>query len=307
MGKRKVSMPALSMLILVLSLSFMSSLGADNDADQTNASGQTLRIGLIPADDMQALLRAFDPVQKYLETTLSMKIQAFTATDYTSVVEAMRSRKIDVAYFGPFSYILAAKRANAEAIVTGGTPEGKVDSYYSYIVTGKKSGLKSIDDLKKNTSKISFAWVDVASTSGNLVPRGYLMSIGINPDKDFKASTFAGGHDAVGLAVKSGRVAAGAMNDVTYNRMIESGALKADEIVVLWKSDPIPKSPIAVRGDMDPALKMKIQQAFVDMPKKDPEAFKVFEAMWEKNTVYIPINDSTYEYIREMGKAQGYI
>lgn len=174
-------------------------------------------------------------------------------------------------------------------------------------VTSKNSGLKSIDDLKKNASKISFAWVDVASTSGYLVPRGYLMYIGINPDQDFKVSTFAGGSEAVGLAVKSGEVDAGAMLDVAYDRMIERGAIKADEIVVLWKSDPTPKSPIAVRGDLDPELKKKIQQAFVDLPEKDPEAFKVFEAMWENNTIYIPTNDSAYEEIREMGKAQGYI
>lgn len=307
MEKRKVPMLAFCMTVLVLSLNSMSALGVDNASDKMNLPSLVLTIGLIPSDDMQAMLKAFEPTQKYLETTLNMKVQTFLATNYTSVIDAMHSKKVDVAYFGPLSYVLAAKQANAEAIVAGGAPDGKIHSYYSYIVANNNSGLKSVDSLKKNASKTSFAWVDVDSTSGYLVPRGYLISIGINPEQDFKTFTFEGGSDAVGLAVESGKVDAGAMSDVSYNRMIDNSTIKADEVVVLWKSDPIPSSPIAVRGDLDPALKTKIQQAFMDLPKKDSGAFKVFEAMWENNTNYIPINDSAYENIREMAKAQGYL
>ncbi len=300
-------MLAVGMIIIVLSLNSTSALGDNGASDKMNSLSQVLTIGLIPSDDLQAMLKAFEPTQKYLETTLNMKVQTFSATNYTSVIDAMHSEKVDVAYFGPLSYVLAAERANAEAIVAGGAPDGKIHSYYSYIVANKNSGLKSIDDLKKNASKTSFAWVDVDSTSGYLVPMGYIMSIGIDPEHDFKTFTFEGGSDAVGLAVKSEKVNAGAMSDVSYNRMIDNGTIKADEIVVLWKSDPIPSSPIAVRGDLDPALKMKIQQAFIDISKKDPGALKAVEVMWENNNNYIPINDSAYEHIREIAKAQGYL
>jgi phosphonate transport system substrate-binding protein len=293
--------------VLAVLIVFCVSSSGCIDPETKTSEKPILRIGLIPAEDQLDMLKKFDPVSKYLETELGMEVETFTATDYSSVIEAMRSDKIDVAFFGPFSYVLASERAGAEAIVTGGTKTGEVATYQSCIITHPDSGINSIEDLKNNASEITFSFVDPASTSGNLIPRGYLLSIGIDPDKDFKACMFAGGHDASGLAVKSRNVDAGAMYDIGYNRLIESGAITSDEVIVIWKSDPIPKSPVAVRNDLDPELKKKIQQAFVDMPVKDPEAMKTFESKWEKNELYVAIDDSTYEYIRGIGRSLGYI
>ncbi len=294
----------LNLMILVIAASYLMTCAYAAD----NSANQPLRIGLVPSDDMVEILEKFQPVQDYLENELGMEIETFRATDYSAVVEAMRSGKLDVAYFGPFSYILAAERANASAIIAGGdNATGEVGSYHSLIIANKKSGINSIDDLKAKSKETTFAFVDPASTSGNLIPRGYLFSEGIDPDKDFKESIFAGGHDAVGLAVQSGKVHAGAIYDTGFNRMVDSGALNPEEVTIIWTSEPIPKSPLAVRGDMDPELAKRIQQAFLDMPTKDPAAMESFESKWEKNAFYVPVNDSTYEYLREMAKAQGYI
>ena len=92
----------------------------------------------------------------------------------------MRADKIDVAFFGPFSYVLAAEPVEAEAIITGGTDAGDVATYHSCIVTRPDSGITCIEDLLANASEITFSFVDPASTSGNLIPRGYLLSIGVD-------------------------------------------------------------------------------------------------------------------------------
>ena len=294
-----------SAFIILIALSV--SLSGCFDSEATQSKEESLKIGLIPSEDQIEMLNKFEPVESYLETELGMNIETFTATDYTSVIEAMRANKIDVAFFGPFSYILASEQADAEAIVTGGTATGEVATYHSCIITHPDSGISCIEDLKNNATEITFSFVDPASTSGNLIPRGYLLSIGVNPDTDFKSCLFAGGHDASGLAVKSKNVDAGAIYDIGYNRLIESGAATADDLIIIWESDPIPKSPIAVRGDLDSALKTKIQQAFIDMPVKDPEAMKSFESKWEKNEQYVAIDDSTYEYLRDIASSLGYI
>jgi len=295
-------------LVMLIAFSIASSgcLDSKSKSPDEETIG-TLKIGLIPTEDQIEMLKKFDPVQSYLETELGMKIETFTATDYTSVIEAMRADKIDVAFFGPFSYVLASEQADAEAIITGGTETGEIATYHSCIVTHPDSGITCIEDLLANASEITFSFVDPASTSGNLIPRGYLLSMGVDPDIDFKTCMFAGGHDASGLAVNSGNVDAGAIYDLGYNRLIESGAATPDDLIVIWTSDPIPKSPVAVRGDLDPMLKKRIQQAFVDMPEKDPEAMKAFESKWEKNELYVAIDDSTYEYVRGIGKSLGYI
>jgi len=266
----------------------------------------TLRLGIIPAEDQLEMLRKFEPVARYLERELGMNVETFSATDYTGVIEAMRAKKIDVAFFGPFSYVLAAERANAVAIVAGGIG-GELATYYSRIVTHKDSGLKNIGDLKEHANRVTFAFVDRASASGHLIPRGLLLAMGIDPSTDFRQYMFAGGHDAVGLAVRAQRVDAGAMHNMAYDRLIAGGAITPEEVIIIWQSDPIPRSPIAVRGDLDPALKKRIRQAFLDLPKRDPEAMRTFEAKWERNVEYVAVDTSAYDIIREIARELGFM
>jgi len=261
---------------------------------------KVLRLALIPAEDIEEMIRAFAPAKQYLERELGMKIEEFRATDYTAVIEAMRAKKADVAYFGPFSYVLAAKRANATAIIGGSEGDGKLATYHSIFITHKESNLKTMEDVKANVNKLTVAFVDPASTSGHLIPRGGLESLGIRVDKDFKEIIFAGGHDASVLAVKSRKVDIGATWEGGFQRVLDKGVASREEFVVLWKSAPIPRSPIAVRKDMDGSLIQRIQQAFLDMPQKAPDAFKQFEGRWEKNKSYVKVTDTDYNYIREI-------
>jgi len=261
---------------------------------------KVLRLGLIPAEDIEEMVRAFGPSKQFLEKELGIRIEEFKATDYTAVIEAMRSKKIDVAYFGPFSYVLAAKRANARAIIGGSEGDGKLATYHSILITHRESGLKTMEDVKAKAKRLTISFVDPASTSGHLVPRGGLESLGIPVDKHFKEVIFAGGHDASVLAVKARKVDLGATWEGGFQRVIDKGLAKIEEIQILWKSAPIPRSPIAVRGDLDPSLVQRIQQAFLDLPRKAPEAFKQFEGRWEKNKAYVKVNDSDYDYIRDL-------
>ncbi len=122
-----------------------------------NLGQKTLKISLIPAEDQLDMLKKLEPVRKYLERELGMNVETFTATDYSAVIEAMRSKKIDIAYFGPFSYVLAAKRANAEAIVTGGTDSGKVATYPSLIITHKDCNAGRGDSGKRSCRRYAYS------------------------------------------------------------------------------------------------------------------------------------------------------
>lgn len=264
-----------------------------------------LRFGLIPTEDIEAMAKAFDPAKQYLETELGMEIEMFKATDYTAVIEAMRAKKIDVAYFGPFSSVLAAKRANARAIVGGAGADGKLGTYHSILVTHPGSGLKSIDDIKARPGELTISFADPASTSGHLIPRGYMESVGISVDKHFREIIFAGGHDASVLAVHARKVDLGATWEGPYQRAIDKGVTTPEDVFVLYKSDGIPKSPVAVRGDLDEALIQRIQQAFLDMPRKAPEAFAQWEKMWEKNISYVAVTNADYEFVRQVAIGLG--
>jgi phosphonate transport system substrate-binding protein len=262
-------------------------------------------MALIPAEDIEEMIKAFEPSKQYLEKELGVRIEQFKATEYTAVVEAMRAKKIDLAYFGPFSYVLAAKRANARAIIGGSDGNGQLAIYHSIFITHPESGLRNMDDVKARAKKLTVSFVDPASTSGHLIPRGHLESIGIRVDKDFKEIIFAGGHDASILAVKARKVDFGATWEGPYQRARDKGLITSEDVFVLWKSQGIPRSPVAVRGDMDESFVQRIQRAFLDMPQKAPEAFKQFEARWEKNKAYVAVSDKDYNYIRQVAIGLG--
>ncbi len=266
---------------------------------------EVLRLALIPAEDIVEMMNLFEPARQYLENELGVKIEMFKALDYTAVIEAMRAEKIEIAFFGPFSYVLAAERANARAIVAGGDENNKLAVYHSILIAHRDSGLQSIDDIKARPKQLTLAFVDPASTSGHLIPRGHMESVGIKVDEHFKEIVFAGGHDATVLAVGARKVDFGATWEGPFNRAVGQGLINPQEVKVIWKSDGIPRSPVAVRGDLDEKLIQRIQQAFLDMPQKAPAAFAQFEGRWERNKSYVAVTGAEYEFIRQVAKGLG--
>jgi|GEM_PF-6508487 len=79
---------------------------------------QVLTVGLIPSEDSQAMIKSSQQVLDQLQARLGMPVKPFVATDYNGVIEALRAGKLDVAYLGPFSYVLANQIAGAEAFTS---------------------------------------------------------------------------------------------------------------------------------------------------------------------------------------------
>jgi phosphonate transport system substrate-binding protein len=258
---------------------------------------KVLKMGLIPADDAEEMLRSYEPVKDYLSEKLGIPVEIQVTSDYTAAIEAMRSKHIDMAWFGPFSYIIAANVAGAEAIVNGvRRTDGKSD-YRSIIVTKADSGIETLEDLKGK----SFAFVDPASTSGNLIPRKILLENGIDPEKDFSTSYYAGTHNAVEYAVANGKVDAGADSDNSYQRMVDEGQIDPNTNKIIFTSEPIQGSPIAVRGDLPAELKLKIQNALVEM---DQQTISKVNG-WGDISKYQKVTDKDYDIIRETAKTLG--
>ncbi len=284
---------ALSILLCLIAL-----LAACQTQETTKTDEiKVLKMGLIPADDAEEMLRSYEPVKEYLSKKLGIPVEIQVTSDYTAAIEAMRYKHIDMAWFGPFSYIIAANVAGAEAIVNGvRRSDGKSD-YHSIIVTRADSGIETLDDLKGK----SFAFVDPASTSGNLIPRKMLIENGINPDKDFSRSYYAGTHNAVEYAVANRKVDAGADSDNSYNRMAEAGEIDPEVNKIIYTSEAIPGSPIVVRGDLPAEFKKKIQDALTSMDEQT--IHKV--GGWGDIASYQKVSDSDYDIIRETAKTLG--
>ena len=221
---------------------------------------QKLTVGLIPAESNEEMIAAFEPLRVYLEERLEETVTVYTATDYTGIIEAMRKGRLDIAWFGPMSYYLAEREANAEAFVIG-VRQGGNARYHSLITVPKDSSVQKLEDLRGKT----IAFVDPASTSGGLVPR-YMVKLatGLMPEKFFGRLIWSGTHDAAQLAVKNHTVDAAAGADVIYQRMLEKGLITSKTNRVIMISDPLPGAPLAWRGNLESERKSKILDAFLD-------------------------------------------
>jgi phosphonate transport system substrate-binding protein len=254
-------------------------------------AASALTVGLIPSEDSRAMIANSQKMMDMLAKALNMEVKPFVAADYNGVIEALRSKRLDVAYLGPFSYVLGTTVAEIEAFAVAETKKAGRTYYHSLIVAHKDSGIKTIADLKGK----NFAFVDPSSTSGHLFPKAGLIKAGFNPDKDFGRVIFSGSHDSNAVAVQNKKIDAVAIADRILDAAIAKGLARREDLVVVWKSDPIPESPTVWRKDLDPELKKRVQAAFLqvkDIPWSDQGELNGFH----------PTNDKAYDIIRETAK-----
>ena len=256
------------------------------------SSGNILNLALVPSENAAEQARQFGDFFKWMEKKLDLTIKSYLATDYTGVIEAMRGKHVDVAWFGPFSYVLAAQEAGAEALVIPASATGD-KTYFSYIITRVDTGINKLEDLKGK----SFSFGDPASASGHLIPRYNLQKAGIMPDKDFKSVVFSGAHDATGLAIANGKVDAGAIWDLAYIRLIEQKLIDETKMKIVAKSDPIPEGPWAVRKDVNADLKKRFTDTLLVAGTEVPDLLKPI-----KYAKFVSVLDSDYDVMRETAK-----
>jgi len=249
-----------------------------------------LNMGLVPGEDPRVMVNDNQALLDHLQSSLQMDVKPFVATDYNGVIEALRSKKLDLALLGPFSYVLATTVADVEAFALLET-EKQGATYRSVIIARKDRGVRSLKDLAGKT----FAFVDPSSTSGHLFPKAALIKAGYNPDTYFSRVIYSGGHDASALAVQNGKVEAAAIADALLEIAYARGMLKQDEVVVVWTSDPIPGPPVAYRRDLPADLKAKIRASFA----------QVHNLPWGPKTTikrFMPTDDAAYDVVRETAK-----
>ena len=248
-----------------------------------------LRVALLPDENASTLIQNAQPLKKYLEDTLKKEIELVVTTDYSSMIEAMRFGRIEVAYFGPLSYVLAKSKAPGIEPFAVGVAKGS-PTYKSVIIALADGPVKSIADIKGKT----MGYGDFASTSSHLIPRALLARNGLLGDTDYKFANL-GAHDAVARAVQSGQVQAGGLSQEIFNVLVAKGAVDGKKLVVLAESDPIPNYPMVMQGNLAPELKAQIASAFIGL--KDPAILKTFRAEG-----FVATDDKAYNILRDTAK-----
>lgn len=232
--------------------------GADDGADWPDK----LVFAAVPSEQNERLQESYQASIDILKAELGVEIEFFQAADYAGVIEAMISEKVDIAQFGPFSYVIAkANGAEIEPLAAMIEEEGGEPGYQSYAITQSDNAeIESLEDFAGR--KVCF--VDPGSTSGFLYPSAGLLDVGIDPESGVEG-IFAGGHDASAISVANGECEAGfAFDNMVERELIESGDLEAGQLKIVWKSEVIAGSPVAVRTSLPESLVEAIRTAFLE-------------------------------------------
>jgi phosphonate transport system substrate-binding protein len=186
-----------------------------------------LRVSAIPDENPTELMRIYTPFTEYLAKQLGLRVQFVPVVDYAATVEGLAARKLDLVWYGGFTSVQAVKRTNGQATRLAMRKEDA--EFKSVFVSRKDGAIKALADLKGKT----FAFGSVSSTSGHLMPRYFLLKNGINPDRDFaQKPAFSGAHDATALWVESGKVDAGALNFLVWDKLIETKKIDTSKVGV---------------------------------------------------------------------------
>jgi phosphonate transport system substrate-binding protein len=289
-------------LLFLLLLVVGAAACKNKQALDVNGVPSTLIVGVYQGDNPALVTPVLAQVRGYLTKKLGMKVEFQTSTEYTSVIEAIASKKVHVAYLSPFSYILATQKTKLIPLVVLGE-KGSPSIYRSLIITNPHTGLKTMEDVKSRAKSLTLCFADPASTSGHLVPRAYLTSIGLNPETSFKETMFAGSHAASALSVKSGKTDIGCAYEFALGMLERTGTMAKDDIVILWTSDPIVEGPVTIRPDINRELIERIRTAFLQMPVEAPDVWQAYVSIYRKDIsglCYVPATDSMYESLRKI-------
>lgn len=248
---------------------------------------EKLRVALLPDENASTIIQNAKPLKAYLESTLKKQIEIIVTTDYSSMIEAMRFGRIEVAYFGPFSYVLAKSKATEIEPFAVGVEKGK-PNYHSILIANAAGPVKKIEDIRGKP----FAYGDQASTSSHLAPRTHLAKAGLIGDVDYKV-VHLGKHDAVARAVAAGQVPAGALSEAIYRKLVAEKKIDEAKLNKLALTVAIPNYPMTMQGYLKPELKEKIRSAFLNL--KDPTILKLFRV-----EALAPASDKDYDVLRDM-------
>ncbi|HEV7814673.1 MAG TPA: putative selenate ABC transporter substrate-binding protein [Janthinobacterium sp.] len=255
-----------------------------------------LRVSAIPDESPTELQRKFKPLGEYLEKKTGMKVEFTPVTDYAASVEGLINHKLDMVWFGGFTFVQAKDRSKNQ--VTPLVQRAEDEKFQSVFITTSKD-INKLSDLKGKT--LSFG--SESSTSGHLMPRSYLLAAKIDPDTDLKRIAFSGAHDATVAAVAGGKVDAGALNISVWQKLVDEKKVNPAVVRVFYTTPGYYDYNWSVRTDMSPDLKKKITDAFLALDPKNPQDKVILDL--QRTSKFIPTKAENYSAIEAAAQNAG--
>ncbi|WP_341520166.1 phosphate/phosphite/phosphonate ABC transporter substrate-binding protein [Pseudomonas sp. G.S.17] len=284
-------------VVTVLLMTMLSSALADAECSQ-----RSLRFAIIPKTNktVEVLLLEYQPLLTRLSTALGIPVEIVPASSYESVIDAIVSGGVDIAWLGPASYILARQRDPriepfASLTISPGyfTPAGH---HYQSLLLTRRQDASSLEALRGSQVALS----DPASTSGSVVPNAeFSAQAGLPLTQFFSSVVYSGSHDKSLDALLDGRVDAAFVASVRVDAYLNSGRITRDTFNVLWRSTPIYYDPYVFGGSLCPLLKERIRAAMLN----DQQGLASFLKAQNASSI-VPASHEEYEPLLQLMQQQ---
>jgi phosphonate transport system substrate-binding protein len=247
-----------------------------------------ITVGLPPDQNIFHQVERYQPLADYLSAKTGATVRLKVIPSYGNVVDNIVSTGVDAAFLGSFAYILAHTELGVEVLARPESLDG-ISTYHGLIFVRKDSGIKTIKDMKGK----SFAFVDKETTAGYLLPVAYFKTRGIKNYRTYlKEVYFTGTHEDGIYYVLNKKADIGAAKNTVFERLAVSDSRINNELMILESSPDVPENGLAVRRDLNSALKEKLKQSMLNMAQ-DAEGQKVLKQFGARK--FIETRDEDYE------------
>ena len=292
--------------VLLSAMVVFGSFAAGCGGNSQEAEKKTFTIAYAPNESTTDSTDARSTLAKDLGKVINMEVKEIQASDYTAIIEALRTGKADMAYMGALAVAMGSERAGVTPIVMKAPNGDKAQAvYHSVFVTQKDNNeINSIKDFKGKT----IAFVDPDSTSGNLVPTSEIMKafpdLHLTNEKIhtngefFEAVSFSGKHQAGLQAVIKGDVDIVPISDQIMASEFKNGNADENAVKVVHSSAAIPAEAMVVSKTVNEDLKKTLTKFLVEYNNKD-----YFDKVIKKaDARFIECSMEDYQPIVELNK-----
>ena len=206
---------------------------------------QTIVLGINEGAVPGQIAREMGPVVAHLNSSPDLAVEVRVFPNHDLLVQALKDRKIDLAFLGAVKYVEAHQDLGAVPLVEEGT------AVRSFIAVPPNSPIRTVEELKGK--RFAFGYED--STTTHLIPVLLLSKHGIK-EKDLKA-TFAGHQPQKTIdEMLDGRFDAAAVSDFFYAR-------NKSRLRVIEESDEFAGPPIVARKDLPQSVQNEVKRLFL--------------------------------------------
>jgi phosphonate transport system substrate-binding protein len=257
------------------------------------------RVTTIPEEAATEQVRKFTPLAQYLEKQLGVKVEFTPVNDYPAAVEALVNKKVDLVWFGGFTFVQANLRSGGKVVPLAQREEDT--RFQSVFIAKTDSGIKSLADMKGK--QVSFG--SQSSTSGHLMPRSFLLQANINPEKDFARVAYSGAHDATIASVVSGKVDAAALDITVWRKFVGENKVDTKAVDVFYTTPGYFNYNWSVHADMPKAMQDKVKAALIGLSPSVPEQAEILKL--NRATRYIETKPENYKGLEAAARSAGLI